>query len=48
MSEKFDTINHGAEKQDMRKPSLEEVAELEAPIKKIIEKIRSRIEGGEY
>lgn len=48
MPEKLSTIRPNPEKQDIKEVIFEEVAELELPIKIIIEKIRSRIENGEY
>lgn len=46
MTEKLKITNQ--ETTETKRVQLEEVAELEAPIKKIIEQIRDRIEGGEY
>lgn len=48
MLEKIPTTKSNQEKQDIGEIIFEEVAELELPIKIIIEKIRSRIENGEY
>ncbi|MBI4158249.1 MAG: phosphoribosyltransferase [Candidatus Yanofskybacteria bacterium] len=49
MPEKIPTNKIKPEEKKLRKEvELEEVAELEEPIKKIIEKIRDRIESGEY
>lgn len=48
MPEKIPTIRPNLEKQDVGEVVFEEVAELELPIKIIIEKIRTRIENGEY
>ncbi len=48
MSEKFPTTRLNQERQDVREIIFEEVAELELPIKIIIEKIKSRIENDEY
>src|SRR3989344_7993797 len=48
MPEKIPTTRPNQEKQDVREIIFEEVAELELPIKTIIEKIKSRIENGEY
>ena len=48
MLEKIPINKPKTEKQDVREIIFEEVAELELPIKIIIEKIKSRIENGEY
>ncbi|MDP3697704.1 MAG: 16S rRNA (cytidine(1402)-2'-O)-methyltransferase [Candidatus Taylorbacteria bacterium] len=48
MSEKIPTIETGQDIESKREIELKEVAELEVPIKKIIEKIRARIDNGEY
>ncbi len=48
MPEKIPTTKSKQEKQDVREIIFEEVAELELPIKIIIEKIMSRIENGDY
>lgn len=48
MTEKIPTTGVNQEKQDVREIIFEAVAELELPIKIIIEKIQSRIENGEY
>ena len=48
MPEKIYTTKRNLEKQDEKEIVFEEVAELELPIKIIIEKIKSRIENGEY
>ena len=48
MPERLPTIDSDPENKDNNEPMLEEIAELEEPIKKIIMKIKERIEGGEY
>src|SRR3990167_11536940 len=48
MVEQIPTNKPNLEKSDEREVVFKEVAELELPIKIIIEKIRTRIENGEY
>lgn len=48
MSERITTMEDSAKGKPARETRYEEIAELEVPIKKIIEKIKERIENGKY